>query len=533
MDRYLGDYPQSLGLTAQQTWDLGRVQTGTSDPFGMTTVALRLAAFSNGVSRLHGEVSRQMWRNLWPPLPVDEIPITHVTNGVHLRSWISREIDGLYQRYIGPDWSEAPADSGVWRHGLDRVSAAELWRTHELRRERLVAFARRRLRAQAQRRAASRAEVEGADEVLDVSALTIGFARRFATYKRATLLLTNPDRLARLLNDPARPVQLIFAGKAHPRDDAGKALIQQIAQVAREERFRRRLVFLEDYDTAVARQMVQGADVWLNTPRRPEEASGTSGMKAAANGALNASTLDGWWAEAWQDLNHAEAPIGWAIGHGETYSSPEEQDQIEAEALFQVLEHDVVPLFYDRSVDGLPRGWIASMKASIGAAAPIFNTHRMVQEYTERFYVPMADSERALEDDDMARARQLATAKTRLEAAWGQVSVHAEQPNGANGGLGVGDRFLTTARVNLGELTPEDVAVELFMGTVDVDGELTGTRTVAMRRLETVDGGGYLFESEPVECEASGLNGYTVRVRPAYADLPPNWQPPLLTWATP
>jgi starch phosphorylase len=531
LDTYLADYPQSLGLTPQQTWDLGRLQAGSSEPFGMTTVALRLAAFSNGVSRLHGEVSRQMWRSLWPPLPTDEIPITYVTNGVHLRSWISREVDGLYQRYIGPDWSDAPADSGAWRQGLERVSAAELWRTHELRRERLVAFARRRLRAQAQRRAASRAEVEGADEVLDVNALTIGFARRFATYKRATLLLTNPDRLARLLNNTDRPVQLIFAGKAHPRDEAGKALIQQIAQLSREEPFRRRLVFLEDYDTAVARQMVQGSDVWLNTPRRPEEASGTSGMKAAANGALNASTLDGWWAEAWQDFNRPEAPIGWAIGHGEMYSSPEEQDQIEAEALFQVLEHDIVPLFYDRSVDGLPRRWIASMKASIGAAAPIFNTHRMVQEYTERFYVPMADCERALSDADMLRARRLAASKARIEAAWGQVSVRAERANGAEA-WEVGDRFLTTARVQLGELTPEDVAVELFLGTVDVDGELTDARAVPMRQLSPGGEGGLRFESEPVECDASGLNGYTVRVRPAYPDLPANWQPPLLTWAS-
>jgi starch phosphorylase len=372
--------------------------------------------------------------------------------------------------------------------------------------------------------------VERADEALDLGTLTIGFSRRFATYKRATLLLRDPDRLARLVNDPSHPIQLIFAGKAHPRDDAGKALIQQIAQLSREEPFRRRLVFIEDYDTAVARQLVQGSDVWLNVPRRPEEASGTSGMKAAANGALNASTLDGWWAEAWQDLNHAETPIGWAIGHGEAYSSTEEQDQVEAEALFEVLEHDIVPLFYDRGSDGLPRRWIASMKASIGLLSPIFNTHRMVQEYTVRFYAPMADCARILAADDMARARQLAAAKERIETAWGGVSAHAARP-GASNGLGVGDRFQTSARVSLGGLTPADVAVELYYGAVNVDGDISGARTVAMRKLASGQDGGYLYESDPVECEASGLNGYTVRVRPIYADLPPNWQPPLLTWA--
>jgi starch phosphorylase len=325
-------------------------------------------------------------------------------------------------------------------------------------------------------------------------------------------------------------MQFIFAGKAHPRDDAGKALIQQIAQLAREEPFRRRLVFIEDYDTAVAREMVQGADVWLNVPRRPEEASGTSGMKASANGALNASTLDGWWDEAWHDLNRAETPIGWAIGHGEMYSSPEEQDQVEADALFEVLEHDVVPLFYDRGADGLPRLWIASMKASIGLLSPVFNTHRMVGEYTERFYVPMADHARALSDNNMARARQLAASKARIENAWAHVNALAGRPLAADG-MGVGDRLQTSARVHLGGLTPEDVEVELYFGAVGADGEIADARTVAMRRLAPGHDGEYLFESEPVECDASGLNGYTVRVRPAYADFPPNWQPPLLRWA--
>jgi starch phosphorylase len=532
LDRYLAEYPPSFDLSREQTWDLGRLRPGSGETFGMTILALRLAAYSNGVSRLHGEVSRQMWQGLWPPLPVDEVPISHVTNGVHLRSWISREVDGLYQRYIGPDWHEAPADSRVWREGLERVPAEELWRTHELRRQRLITFARRRLRNQAEQRAATRAEVEGADEALNVGTLTIGFARRFATYKRATLLLSNTERLARLVSDPERPIQLIFAGKAHPRDDAGKELIRQIVRLSREEPFRRRLVFLEDYDTNVARELVQGADVWLNTPRRPEEASGTSGMKAAANGALNASVLDGWWAEAWDDLNRPETPIGWAIGRGESYASPEEQDAIESEALFDVLERDIVPTFYNRDADGIPRRWIAAMKASIGRLSPIFNTHRMVGEYTERFYAPMAGQSAALADDGMLRARALAEWKTRVETHWDALAVHAGQPDGTDG-MKVGDRFSTIARVQLGGLSPDDVAVELYIGSVDVHGELTGARTVPMRlSTPNTDGGEQIFESDLVDVDTSGLSGYTVRVRPAQPDLSANWQPPLLTWAT-
>ncbi len=332
------------------------------------------------------------------------------------------------------------------------------------------------------------------------------------------------------MNDPKRPVQLIFAGKAHPRDEAGKELIRQLVRLSRDERFRRRLVFLENYDPSVARELVQGADVWLNTPRRPEEASGTSGMKAAANGALNLSILDGWWDEAWNDLNHPEAPIGWAIGRGERYASDEEQDRVESETLFDILERDVVPTFYERGADGLPRRWIASMKASIGLLSPVFNTHRMVQEYTNRFYVPMAEHAQALSADGSRRARALADWKGRVEEAWGRVGIRAAANHDFDG-LRVGDCLATGAEAQLGQLTPDDVAVELYVGAVDVRGELAGARPVPMRVRDAVGHGEYGFESDDVACEASGLGGYTVRVRPAHADLAENWQPPLLTWA--
>ncbi|MFH1175813.1 MAG: alpha-glucan family phosphorylase, partial [Acidobacteriota bacterium] len=297
--RYLGSYLQELGANREVLLDQGRLHPGNrSEPLNMAVTALRLASFVNGVSRLHATVSRTMWRDVWPGVPADELPITHVTNGVHPGSWISEDMRSLYDRYLGPRWAEEPGDTRVWQ-AVHQIPAEELWRTHERRRERLVAFARRRLVAQLRRRGAGQAELAQAEEVLDPEALTIGFGRRFATYKRATLLLRDPDRLARILNQSGRPVQVIFAGKAHPRDGEGKALIRQIVQLAERPELRHRIVFIEDYDTIVARYLVQGCDVWLNTPRRPREASGTSGMKAAFNGVLNLSIKDGWWDEAY------------------------------------------------------------------------------------------------------------------------------------------------------------------------------------------------------------------------------------------
>ncbi|MBD3325018.1 alpha-glucan family phosphorylase, partial [candidate division KSB3 bacterium] len=395
MERYFSKYAKYFGISQQEFLALGRQNSDDAgEPFCMTILALRIAAYTNGVSRLHGEVSRRMWQGLWPNVPVDEIPIGHVTNGVHFLSWISREMKQLYDRYLGLRWRREPADETVWQKA-GHIASGELWFTHERRRERLVAFARRKLRSQLERRGASQKEIEAADEVLDPEALTIGFCRRFATYKRATLILRDPDRLDRILNNPDRPVQIIFSGKAHPKDDPGKSLIQQIVNLARQDRFRRRIVFLEDYDMAVARYLVQGSDVWLNTPLRPREASGTSGIKAAANGVLNLSILDGWWDEAYQP------DVGWAIGRRETYEDQQYQDAVEAENLYDLLEQEVVPLFYDRSVDGLPRRWISHMKACIGKLCHFFNTHRMVQEYAEHSYLPAADQYNTLTSGKM------------------------------------------------------------------------------------------------------------------------------------
>jgi starch phosphorylase len=482
-----------------------------------------------------------MWQTLWPGVPEGEIPIGHVTNGVHFQSWISQEMDELYDRHLGPRWREEPADNALWAR-VHRISNEELWRTHERRRERLVNFARCRLRTQLEQRGAPQAEIEVADEVLNPDVLTICFARRFATYKRATLLLRDPKRLARILNDPARPVQIIFAGQAHPRDEAGKELIKQIVSLAHQPEFRNRLVFLEGYGMAIARSMVQGADVWLSTPRRPLEASGTSGMKAAANGVLNLSTLDGWWDEAWNgnkqegedglddvDTSNSHA-IGWAIGRGEVYDDPNYQDEVEAEALYDLLEGDVIPTFYDRGADKLPRRWIARMKASIGSLCHFFNTHRMVREYTERFYLPAAARQEQLAADGLARARSLAAWKERLRQQWAAVRITSVTA-GELAELQVNNEIKVQAQVQLETLTPDDVAVELYLGLVNANDEIIEAQTIPMLATGAKRDGIYLFEASAVTCGRSGLHGFTVRVLPHHPDLVTPFLPGLIVWA--
>ncbi len=363
-----------------------------------------------------------------------------------------------------------------------------------------------------------------ADDVLDPDILTIGFARRFATYKRATLLLHDVERLARILNDADCPVQVIYAGKAHPHDDPGKQFIQQIVSLASQERFRRRLVFLEDYDMDVARTMLQGVDVWLNTPMRPHEASGTSGMKAAANGVLNLSILDGWWDEAYLP------EIGWAIGRREDYDDPTYQNQVEADDLYGVLEKEVIPCFYERGADRLPDHWTDRMKASIASLCHYFNTHRMVGEYTERCYLPAAHRYRQLSGDGLLRANTLAGWKARVRKLWPQVKIEpAEGPPGR--GLPVAKPFTVTTYVTLGELGPDDVSVELYLGRVDAVGGIVNGRAIRMEHNGPGKDGRWLYSAPGISCDESGLHGYTLRVVPHHPDLSTPFIPGLIVWA--
>jgi glycogen phosphorylase len=528
MQQYFRDYARELGLGWKDFLALGRQHAGDeAEPFAMTVLALRLAAATNGVSRLHGEVTREMWTGVWPGLPAREVPIGSVTNGVHFQSWIARSVRDLYDRYLGEGWHE-PGEAEKWAR-VEEIPDAEIWRVHVERRQRLVEFARQRLRDQLARGNASPRELRAAERVLDPKVLTVGFARRFAPYKRATLLLRDPERLARIVADAERPVQFLFAGKAHPHDQAGKELIRQIVALSHEEPFRGRIVFLENYDLAVARYLVQGSDVWLNTPRRPLEASGTSGMKAAANGCLNLSTLDGWWAEAWDALNPGPVPIGWAIGRGETYRDVEEQEWLEAEALYALLEHDVTATFYERQ-EGMPTAWIARMKATIRNLCPFFNADRMVRDYAETYYLPALERGPRLRADGLARARALAEQRRRLYRHWGEIRVETVDATAADE-LRTDAELRVGTLVHLGALAPEDVTVELYLGRLDPRSEVIGGRGVVMEPAESLGGGRFRYIGATRPGPESGRYGYTVRVLPNGAERPTPFLPGLVAWA--
>ena len=523
--KYLEPYRAALGITDEELMALGRIDaTDKTSQFQMPVLAIRTADHYNAVSALHGDVSRAMWKRLWPELPEHEIPIHHVTNGVHIASWISDEMSALYTRYLGPRWAETPDDKSLWAR-VEEIPDAELWQTHEHRRHRLVTLCRRWLANAAKRRGEPKEHIQAAEEVLDPRALTIGFARRFATYKRATLLFSDLERVRRLLGDPDRPVQLVFAGKAHPQDKGGKELIKSLVHASRDGELVGKVVFIEDYDMRIARALVSGVDVWLNTPRRPLEASGTSGMKAAANGALNVSVLDGWWAEAWNDHGR---DVGWAVGHGEEYEDGQ-GDKIEAELLYDLLEHEVVPLFFERETrDLLPRGWIRRMKNAIKMLAPEYNTARMVREYTQQFYVPSIGLSHRMTDGDFRGARELAAWKDRVRAAWTGVKIaNVTQQSPAQ--VSVGDAVKVKAEVALGGLAPEDVVVELYFGPTAGGHDLSRGKIARMRVEEKKADGSFLYSGE-IATSDSGAHAFAVRVMPYNASMSHPYETSLIKW---
>ena len=384
IEEHIGPLRESLGLSQESLMGLGRENSSNGDElFCMTVLALRLSRRANAVSALHAEVSRHMWTGLYRDKVEDDVPIGHITNGVHVPSWLAPQMFRLYDRHLGTDWHQRSSEGKIWL-GIENVDDGELWETHLNLKSQLIEFVRRRAVEQAKRRTESREELQRLERVLSPDALTIGFARRFATYKRANLILTDIERLASMVNDPNRPVQFVFAGKAHPLDEPGKRVLQQIADLMRDPKFRDKFVFVEDYDINVGRRFVQGVDVWLNNPRRPLEASGTSGQKVVLNGGLNLSVLDGWWAEAYDGMN------GFSIGTGRTHSNMNVHDARDGEDLMRTLREEVIPLYYQRDRDGLPRGWIRRMKRTIRTLGWRFNADRMVMDYTQKCYVPAA-----------------------------------------------------------------------------------------------------------------------------------------------
>jgi glycogen phosphorylase len=500
MERYFGSFAASCGTTFDTLMSLGSRPDETDDTrFNMAVMGLKLAGRSNGVAQLHGEVSREMFAGLWPDVPVDEVPIQAITNGVHAHTWVSDPIAGLLARSVGPVWDGA--DDASWK-GVEQLPAADVWAARRLGRGRLVDFVRARM----------------GEAILDPDALTIGFARRFATYKRATLLLSQPDRLRELLLSADRPVQFVFAGKAHPADQPGKDMIRDIELFARHLDVGHRFVFVPDYDMTVARVMYHGCDVWLNNPRRPLEACGTSGMKAALNGALNCSILDGWWDECFDGEN------GWAILSADDDPDTARRDVREATSLFGLLEREIVPLFYGRDSEGVPHGWIDAMKHNWSSLGPFVTAARMVRDYVSELYEPAAASATAVATDSFARAKSLAAWKTSVRAAWPAVALADLQVDTSS--AHEGDHRTATAQVELGSLTADDVTVQLVHGAIDSTGTFIGRPEIISMPHQ---GTGSFTGTYRVS--ASGPYGVTVRVIPTHPALVHDVELGLAAWA--
>lgn len=513
--RYLGEYAAQMGLDHHALLGLGRTNPADdNEPFSMAMLGLRLSGFRNGVSKLHRGVSRRLWESAWPNVPIEQTPIDSVTNGVHLPTWVSHEVGDLYDRFVGPGWRDDPAAAN-WERVND-IPDEELWRVHEREREKLVARARKQHADALMSRGLS-SSVGRSGQALDSGILTIGFARRFAGYKRATLLFRDPERLANILNHAERPVQFIFAGKAHPRDEPAKALIREVVNLSSRPEFRDRLVLLEDYDLELARVLVQGCDLWLNTPLRPLEASGTSGMKAFANGAINMSVLDGWWWEAYKP------GLGWAVGRSRVDDDPEAQDAFDANSIYDLLENEVSAAFYTRDQDGIPREWVRRMKASIAAFGPVFNTNRMVAEYVEKAYSPAAASWRALTADSLALARDLAGALDRITQHWSEVKICdvAEDVGAAAAQL--------TVQLHPGLLSPKDLRVDAISGAVNASGDLRVLEEVPLTISGVADDGVATFRGT-LPFDGGGRRGYAVRVLPSHTGLHDPFGPGLAHW---
>jgi starch phosphorylase len=518
--QFFSGYWGSLGLSQQQFFDLARHDHGWGPVFSMPALALRFSSRRNGVSELHGETSRRIWNDLWPEVPTDEVPIGHVTNGVHAPTWVSPQIEALCDEVLPEDWRARREDAQMWQAFLD-VDDAKFWRARQAIKTESVNFLRRRVLAQKTRHGASPSALRDTGHLFDPNALTIGFARRFATYKRATLIFRDLDRLARLLDQPDRPVQLVFAGKAHPADKPGQELIAQIHNLSKDPRFAGKVLFIEDYDMAVGRALTRGVDVWLNNPRRPNEASGTSGQKAGMNGVLNLSILDGWWPEGFDGEN------GWAIGGPITHEDDEVGDAADADALYELLEREVVPLYYERDERGIPKRWVARAKRAVATLTPAFNARRMVKDYVDRYYAPVSEQAEAMAADGYALALKLASRRRHLQSHWQSLYLSAKAAQ--DGLYHIGDELEVEVVLNGRDIDLADLKVELVYSR-ESDALNHNLHRVAMSCQERYPDGGCLYKVR-FKPAISGRLVYGVRVYPVASELPSPFDLGLIRWA--
>ena len=500
---YLHTYCEEAGIPIDQLFALGR--RNPSDPnerYSMAILAMKTSAYRNAVSVLHREVSQEMWADLWPGLPVHEVPITSVTNGIHLPSMLYGELAMLYDQYFQPDWRERYTDPKIWNDVQD-IPSRELWEVHRKQKRQMIQFIRERGVTAAHRRNASAAEIKRLEQVLDPEAFTIGFARRFATYKRATLIFRDVARLKKLLNNKSRPVQILIAGKAHPKDHPGKTLIREIVQLSRDPELAQHLVFVEDYSLQVAREMVQGVDLWLNNPRRGEEACGTSGMKAAINGVPNLSILDGWWDEAY------EPGLGWALGDREIYEPG--QDEFHATGIYSVLENEILPMYFDRDEQGIPAEWMERVKSCIRKISPQFNAQRMIQEYMRELYHPAYLASQQMAQESYAYARKRAAWVRNVRAAWDRVRFIDKGPK-PDGLLTSGQVIPFRVTVDLAGLEPTDFRVEAVIGSIAPEGALEETEVLSLKPGERT-GSQCVYEYNYVPRQTGRL-GFALRISP-------------------
>ncbi|MCX6154346.1 MAG: alpha-glucan family phosphorylase [Candidatus Kapabacteria bacterium] len=504
-EKYFNNYYQQLGLSKKDFIELGQVESSNvHDEFSMTVLGIKLTAYENGVSKLHGSVSRKMWKDIWKCFPEDEIPIKHITNGVHTQTWVAREFSELYDRYLSPVWRTDTDNPEIW----DKISIIpneEIWREKQRRRVRLVLFIREYLKKR-QKEFLLPEQVSKISGFLDPDALTIGFARRFATYKRALLIFSDMERLKRILLNSEKPVQIIIAGKAHPHDVQGKEVIQTIIRRIREYGLEGHVVFLEDYDMVISRMMVKGCDVWLNNPIRPLEASGTSGMKAAINGTLNLSILDGWWDEAFNAKN------GFAIGEGEEYNNQDHQNIIESNSLYDLLEQVVVPMFYNR-LSRIPQSWVNFMKESIRTIAGEYSTHRMVKNYAEMFYIPSLKNFQKLTSNGADGSIQLRLWEDKVKQFWSSVEI-IDISIKDNINTYLGKPIHVSTIVALGQLKPEDVTVQVYYGSVNPHNEMIDVNyeTLGLIKSEA----NYHYYEGYYNCPGTGVQGFTIRILPRH-----------------
>ena len=524
IDRYFSNYWEQLRLRRHEFMSLG---LKPSDPhnFNMTVLALNMSGKRNGVSELHGAVSRNIYNSIWPGTPEDDVPISHITNGIHTLTWLSPSYKYLFDRYLPGNWQDKLYEPGIW-DAVDRIPDEELWKIHCGLKSKMVKFVREKLKSQYRMNGLPLYDLNSLDRQPDENILTIGFARRFATYKRANLIFRDMSRIERLLNNVKMPVQIIFAGKAHPADRPAHEIIKHIHDISRMAQFKGKVFLIENYNMTLARNLVQGVDVWLNNPRRPLEASGTSGQKAAINGVLNFSVLDGWWCEGYNGKN------GWVIGDDTLYDSESQQDDADSESLYDILENEIIPLYYQRNEHGIPVKWVKMMKESIKSLTPVFNTHRMVQEYTRGFYIPCIDRVKQIKDSDYNFVKVLSSWKEKIRSSWPQVRILTyKEGNGHKDKNVKSDEPVTFyAVVQLGNLTPDDVLVELYYGPVD-GSKISQGESVEMTVAGQHDSSAFLY-SATVSITDGGEYGYSFRITPRHAGLFNKYEMPFMKWAS-